>query len=168
MIESIRQVLTGNRKSIILVWQAHHNIAKWICWKDSEVKEPMPKWKAHQSTRLRLTRGKTLKEEGCINHLLIERFLASNYWKNGSFFICVLRNRCLYRTSVICFNIEKYSYDENIIFMVKSYDDNIFVRLVIKHWERIVFHVRKLMSVVTCYQDPLTVMVSLLLSWNAN
>ena len=127
MIESIRQVLTGNRKSIILVWQAHHNIAKWICWKDSEVKEPMPKWKAHQSTRLRLTRGKTLKEEGCINHLLIERFLASNYWKNGSFFICVLRNRCLYRTSVICFNIEKYSVDENIIFMVKSYDDNYYI-----------------------------------------
>ena len=29
--------------------------------------------------------------------------------KNGPFFICVICNRCLYRTSVICFNIEKYS-----------------------------------------------------------
>ena len=27
-----------------------------------------------------LTRGKTLKEECCMNHLLIERFLTSNYW----------------------------------------------------------------------------------------
>ena len=30
-------------------------------------------------TRLRLTRGKTLTEEGCMNHLLLERFLTSNY-----------------------------------------------------------------------------------------
>ena len=36
-------------------------------------------------------------------------------------------NCCLYRTSVICFNIEKYSVDENIIFMVKSYDDNYYI-----------------------------------------
>ena len=47
--------------------------------------------------------------------------------KNGPFFICVTCNRCLYRTSVICFNIEKYSVDENIIFMVKSYDDNYYI-----------------------------------------
>ena len=47
--------------------------------------------------------------------------------KNGPFFICVICNRCLYRTSVICFNIEKYSADENIIFMVKSYDDNYYI-----------------------------------------
>ena len=36
-------------------------------------------------------------------------------------------NRCLYRISVICFNIEKYSVDENIIFMVKLYDDNYYI-----------------------------------------
>ena len=47
--------------------------------------------------------------------------------KNGPFFICVICNRCLYRTSVICFNIEKYSVDENIIFMVKLYDDNYYI-----------------------------------------
>ena len=27
--------------------------------------------------------------------------------KNGPFFICVTCNRCPYRTSVVCFNIEK-------------------------------------------------------------
>ena len=32
--------------------------------------------------------------------------------KNGPFFIYVICNRCLYRTSVICFNIEKYNVDE--------------------------------------------------------
>ena len=47
--------------------------------------------------------------------------------KNGPFFICVICNRCLYRTSVICFNIEKYSVDENMIFMVKSYHDNYYI-----------------------------------------
>ena len=47
--------------------------------------------------------------------------------KNGPFFICAICNRCLYRTSVICSNIEKYSVDENIIFMVKSYDDNYYI-----------------------------------------
>ena len=31
--------------------------------------------------------------------------------KRGSFFICVICNRCLYRTSVICFNTEKYCVD---------------------------------------------------------
>ena len=36
-------------------------------------------------------------------------------------------NCCLYRTSVICFNIEKYSFDEIIIFMIKSYDDNYYI-----------------------------------------
>ena len=40
------------------------------------------------------------------------------------FALYVISNHCLYRKSVICFNIEKYSVDENIIFMVKSYDDN--------------------------------------------
>ena len=44
--------------------------------------------------------------------------------KNGQFFICVICNSCLYRTSTICFNIEKNSVDRNIIFMVKEYDDN--------------------------------------------
>ena len=34
-------------------------------------------------------------------------------------------NRCLFRTSVICFNIEKYSVGENTVFMVKSNDDKI-------------------------------------------
>ena len=43
--------------------------------------------------------------------------------KNGTFFICVICNRYLYRASVICFNIEKYRVDENIIFMVKSYEN---------------------------------------------
>ena len=47
--------------------------------------------------------------------------------KNGPFFICVICNRCLYRTSVICFNIEKYSVDENIVFMVKPYDDKYYI-----------------------------------------
>ena len=47
--------------------------------------------------------------------------------KNGPFFICVKCNRCLYRTSVICFNIAKHSVDENTIFMVKSYDDNYYI-----------------------------------------
>ena len=80
-----------------------------------------PKYK----TNVKKTRRKTSKEEGCMNHLLIRK--VSNFKqlkKNGPFFICVIFNRCLYRTSVICFNIEKYSVDENIIFMVKSYDDN--------------------------------------------
>ena len=44
--------------------------------------------------------------------------------KNGAFFICVRCNRCLYKTSVICFNIGKCSVDVNIISMEKSYDDN--------------------------------------------
>ena len=43
------------------------------------------------------------------------------------FIFCVICNRFLYRTSVICFNIEKYSVDENIIFMVKLYDDNYYI-----------------------------------------
>ena len=46
--------------------------------------------------------------------------------KNEPFFICVICNCCLYRTSVIFFNIEKYSFDENIIFIVNSYDDNFY------------------------------------------
>ena len=45
------------------------------------------------------------------------------------FTFCVICNRFLYRTSVICFSIEKYSVDENIIFMVKSYDDNYYIYL---------------------------------------
>ena len=47
--------------------------------------------------------------------------------KNEPLFICVISDRCLYRTSVIYFNIEKYSVDENVIFMVKSYDDNYYI-----------------------------------------
>ena len=47
--------------------------------------------------------------------------------KNGAFFICIICNRCLYRTSVVSFNIEKYSVDENMIFMVKLYDDNYYI-----------------------------------------
>ena len=47
--------------------------------------------------------------------------------KIDPFFICVICNRCLYRTSVICFSIEKYGVDEDIIFMVKSYDDNYYI-----------------------------------------
>ena len=43
------------------------------------------------------------------------------------FALYVISNHCLYRKSVICFNIEKYSVDENIIFMVKSYDDNYYI-----------------------------------------
>ena len=65
--------------------------------------------------------------------------------KNGPSFICVICTRCLYRKSVICFNIEKYSIDENIIFILKSYDDNYYIcTTVIKPCERIVFHVRLL------------------------
>ena len=81
----------------------------------------MPKWKAHQSKLLQLTRGKTLKEEV---------WKVSNFKlliKNGPFFICVICNRGLCRTSVICFNTEKYSVDESIIFMVKSHDDNYYI-----------------------------------------
>ena len=52
---------------------------------------------------------------------------------------------CLYRTSIVCFSVEKCIVDEIIIFMLKSYDDNlIFDRLVIKHCERIVFHIKLL------------------------
>ena len=47
--------------------------------------------------------------------------------KNGPFFICVICSRCLFRTSVISFNIEKYSVDENIIFMFKLFDDNYYI-----------------------------------------
>ena len=47
--------------------------------------------------------------------------------KNWPFFICIICNRCLYRTSVICFDIEKCSVDKNIIFMVKSYDNNYYI-----------------------------------------
>ena len=47
--------------------------------------------------------------------------------KNGPFFICVTCNRCLYKTSVICFNIEKYIVGQNIVFMVKPYDDNYYI-----------------------------------------
>ena len=48
--------------------------------------------------------------------------------KNGPIFICVICNRFLYRTSVTCFNIEKYKVDdEKIILMVKSYDDNYYI-----------------------------------------
>ena len=47
--------------------------------------------------------------------------------KNGPFFRCVISNRCLYTMSVICFNIEQYSVDENIIFMVKSYDGHYYI-----------------------------------------
>ena len=47
--------------------------------------------------------------------------------KNGPFLICVTCNRFLYKTSVICFNIEKYSVGQNIIFMVKPYDDNYYI-----------------------------------------
>ena len=46
--------------------------------------------------------------------------------KNGPFFICVICNCRLYRASVICVNIEKYSVDENIIFMIKPYNDNYY------------------------------------------
>ena len=42
-------------------------------------------------------------------------------------FFYVICNRCLYKTSIISFNIEKYSVDENITFMVKSYDDNYYI-----------------------------------------
>ena len=175
-----------------------------------------PKYK----TNVKKTRRKTSKEEGCMNHLLIRK--VSNFKqlkKNGPFFICVIFNRCLYRTSVICFNIEKYSVDENIIFMVKSYDDNYYIcttcdkalrknsvscqavtnRLMllelpklfqdIRRLERLLVsrrilfkkvtvmpkgkslkikgsicnvQLRKLMSIVACYQNPLTAMVSLL------
>ena len=86
----------------------------------------MPKSKAHQSTRLRLSRGKTLKEERLSS---FDRKV-SNFKlliKNGQFFVCVICNRCLYRISIICFNIEKYSVDENIIFMLTSYDDNYYI-----------------------------------------
>ena len=48
--------------------------------------------------------------------------------KNGPFFICGICNRCLYRTSAICFNIEKYSVNKSVIFMLKSYDDNYYIR----------------------------------------
>ena len=48
--------------------------------------------------------------------------------KNGPIFICVICNRFLYRTSVTCFNIEKHKLDdENIILMVKSYEDNYYI-----------------------------------------
>ena len=47
--------------------------------------------------------------------------------KNGPSFICVICTRCLYRTSVICLNIEKYSVDDNIIFILKLYDDNYYI-----------------------------------------
>ena len=33
----------------------------------------------------------------------------------------------MFSISVICFNIEKYSADENIIFVIKSYDDNYYI-----------------------------------------
>ena len=90
-------------------------------------KRTYAKWKAHQSTQLRLARGKTLKEEGCMNHLNRKVPNLKLLIKNGPFFICVKCNCCLYRTSVICFNIEKCNVDENIIFMVKSYDDNYYI-----------------------------------------
>ena len=47
--------------------------------------------------------------------------------KSGPFFIRVICSRFLYRTSVICFNIEKYCVDENIIFLAKSYDHNYYI-----------------------------------------
>ena len=65
--------------------------------------------------------------------------------KNGPFFICVICNRCLHRTSVIFFNIEKYKVDENIIFIVKSYGDNYYICATCdKALQKIVFHVRLL------------------------
>ena len=47
--------------------------------------------------------------------------------KNGPYFICVICNRCLYRTSVICFKNDRYKVDENIIFNVKSYDAKYYI-----------------------------------------
>ena len=47
--------------------------------------------------------------------------------KNGPFFICVICNRCIYMASVICYSIGKWKVDENIFFMVKSYDDNYYI-----------------------------------------
>ena len=47
--------------------------------------------------------------------------------KKWTIFICAIWNRCLYMTSVICLDIEKYSVDENVIFMVKLYDDNYYI-----------------------------------------
>ena len=41
-------------------------------------------------------------------------------------FFCVICNCCLYRTSVICFNIETHIVDKNIIFMVKLKDNNYY------------------------------------------
>ena len=38
-----------------------------------------------------------------------------------------VKRKRLYESSVICFNIEKYSVDENIMFMLKSYDDNYYI-----------------------------------------
>ena len=56
-----------------------------------------------------------------------------------------VKRKRLYESSVICFNIEKYSVDENIMFMLKSYDDNYYILgLVVKHCEKIVFRVRLL------------------------
>ena len=91
----------------------------------------MPKWKADQSTRLRLTRGKTLKEDK--KRRLYEPSFETKvsnfklFIKNGPFFICAICNCCLYRTSAICFNIEKYSVDKNKTFMVKLYSDNNYI-----------------------------------------
>ena len=65
--------------------------------------------------------------------------------KNGPLFICVICNRCLHSTSVIFFNIEKYKVDENIIFIVKSYDGNCYICAICdKALQKIVFHVRLL------------------------
>ena len=65
--------------------------------------------------------------------------------KNGPLFICVICNRCLHSTSVIFFNIEKYKVDENIIFIVKSYDGNCYICATCdKALQKTVFHVRLL------------------------
>ena len=66
---------------------------------------------------------KMYKHDIPVQHLRLETQLLIKM----DHFFCVICNCCLYRTSVICFNIEKYSVGENIISMVKSYDDNSYI-----------------------------------------
>ena len=137
MIESTLQILTGKRNSIILDSKAHHNIAKWICWKDSKVKKTYAQMKVSPTYTATINKRKNVKRRRLYESSFDRK--VSNFKllvTNELFFICVICSSCLYRASVICFNTDKYRVDENIII--------IFVRPVIKHCERIMFHVRLL------------------------
>ena len=50
--------------------------------------------------------------------------------KNGTYFMCAVCNRCLYRKLVLCFHEKKYNITLNLLIFVAIMDVNIFEKRV--------------------------------------